>query len=245
MLRIKNAFLALRIRWVISILLLIQFTYGLSTITGTSNIFYNLHYMNSQSLLDLDSTYLVVPDKITDELQKHTKNDVEEIYDNLKRHPDVIAYGTYYEDNVILDTKAHPLDRQLIADLTNHSLGLNEPIIRTIVIDEPYNRILNLKFTEQDFRKNSNDETNVLVGSYFKRYYKIGDILNDQYRIIGFLPDKYMVNNNTSNVYLKLDKAMLIPMPEDIYTLYDAMISRLQFSTVLKLRPGADLEQLT
>ncbi|MDT3428258.1 putative ABC transport system permease protein [Paenibacillus forsythiae] len=253
MFRIKDALRALSIRWVISILLLVQFTYGLSTIAGTGNIFFNLHYLKINSVLDFDSTYLVVPGRITNGLQdeRYTKEQVEEIYNKLKNHKDVISFGTYYADNIVLDTKTHPLDSRLIAEFTKTHVGFNDPFINTIVIDENYYRLLNLKlssghgFSAQDFRKNSTQEANILAGSYFKKYYKTGDLINDQYRIIGFLPDKYIVNNNTSNVYLKLDKAMILPMPEDRYNDYNLMLSRLHLTTILKLRPGANLEQLT
>ncbi|EBK2059973.1 ABC transporter permease, partial [Salmonella enterica subsp. enterica serovar Typhi] len=56
---------------------------------------------------------------------------------------------------------------------------------------------------------------------------------------------KYIVNNNSTNVYLNLNKAMLIPMPEDRYNNYDSMYSRLFYGTVLKLREGANLNELT
>ena len=43
------------------------------------------------------------------------------------------------------------------------------------------------------------------MGSYFKKYFQVGDTINNQYTIIGFLPEnKFIVDNNTTNVYLKL-----------------------------------------
>jgi putative ABC transport system permease protein len=256
MLKLKSALTALRKRWVISILLLVQITYGLSTITGSVNIFYNLFYLNSGSLLDLNSTYLVVPGRITTGTheQNYNKEQVEQIYNRLSNNKDVISYGTYYEDNVILDRSTRPLDSKFVADLTKTKTGingLNDPMISAIVIDQNYYRLLDLQlkhghgFSAQDFNKNSNQEVNVLVGSYFQKYYKIGDVINDKYKIIGFLPNKYIVNNNTTNTYLKLDRAMLIPMPEDRYNYYGSMFLRLHLGTILKLRQGADLEQLT
>ncbi len=253
MLRIISALKAVRNRWVISVLLLVQFTYGLSTMTGTGNIFYNLIYLNNNSLLDLDSTYLVVHGTTANGLpdQKYNKKQVEEIYNKLKQHKDVISYGTYYDDNIILDTKTRPLDSRLIAGLTNRNFGINEPIIRTIVIDENYYQLIKSqlkqgqRFSAEDFHKMSNQQVNVLAGSFFRKYFKIGDVLNGQYKIIGFLPNKYIVNSNTSNVYLKLDKAMLVPMYEDRYDYYGSMFLRLYQGTLLKLRQGADLEQLT
>lgn len=253
MYRVKDAFKALKKRWVVSLLLLIQFTYGLSTITGTSNIFYNLYSMNFNSILDLNSTFLVVPDGNVTSTGNTTKEQVEGIYNKLKDHKDVISFGTYSEATVILDTKARPLDSELVEAFTRSpkTSGLREPYINGIVIDENYNRLLDLKvskgqgFSAQDFNKNSNEETNVLAGSFFKKFYKLGDLINNQYRIIGFLPDKYIVNANMSNTYLKLDKAIIIPMSKDRYNNADSMLMRLQFNTVLKLRSGADLEQLT
>ena len=253
MFRIQSAIAALKNRWVISILLLIQFTYGLSTITGSVNIFYNLSYLNNQSILDLKSTYLVVPGKITNGFQKEKFNQqqVEDIYTQLGHNPDVISYGTYYEDNIMLDPSIGPLNNTMVADLTKTNLGYNEPSISAIVMDQNYYQLLDLKleqgqgFSAQNFNKNRNENVDVLVGSYFKKYYKIGDVINGQYKINGFLPDKYIVNNNTSNIYQKLDKAMFIPMSKDIYNDYNSMFTRLHLGTVLNLREGADLEKLT
>ncbi|UPK45435.1 ABC transporter permease [Paenibacillus pabuli] len=253
MFRIQSAIAALKNRWVISILLLIQFTYGLSTITGSVNIFYNLSYLNNQSILDLKSTYLVVPGKITNGFQKEKFNQkqVEDIHTQLGHNPDVISYGTYYEDNIMLDPSMGPLNNTMVADLTKTNLGYNEPSISAIVMDQNYYQLLDLKlepgqgFSAQDFIKNRNENVNVLVGSYFKKHYKIGDVINGQYKINGFLPDKYIVNNNTSNIYQKLDKAMFIPMSKDIYNDYNSMFTRLHLGTVLSLRDGADLEKLT
>ncbi|MHA7582185.1 ABC transporter permease [Paenibacillus vandeheii] len=253
MFRIQSAIAALKNRWVISILLLIQFTYGLSTITGSVNIFYNLSYLNTQSILDLKSTYLVVPGKITNGFQKEKFNQeqVENLYTKLDHNLDVISYGTYYEDNIMLDPSMGPLNNTMVADLTKTNLGYNEPSISAIVMDQNYYQLLDLKlepgqgFSAQDFNKNRNENVNVLVGSYFKKHYKIGDVINEQYKINGFLPDQYIVNNNTSNIYQKLDKAMFIPMSKDIYNDYNSMFTRLHLGTVLSLREGADLEKLT
>ncbi|RAW19306.1 ABC transporter permease [Paenibacillus taichungensis] len=253
MFRIQSAIAALKNRWVISILLLIQFTYGLSTITGSVNIFYNLSYLNTQSILDLKSTYLVVPGKITNGFQKEKFNQeqVENLYTQLDHNPDVISYGTYYEDNIMLDPGMGPLNNTMVAELTKTNLGYNEPSISAIVMDQNYYQLLDLKlepgqgFSAEDFNKNRNENVDVLVGSYFKKYYKIGDVINGQYKINGFLPDKYIVNNNTSNIYQKLDKAMFIPMSKDIYNDYNSMFTRLHLGTILSLRDGADLEKLT
>jgi putative ABC transport system permease protein len=253
MFRIQSAIAALKNRWVISILLLIQFTYGLSTITGSVNIFYNLSYLNTQSILDLKSTYLVVPGKITNGFQKEKFNQeqVENLYTQLDHNLDVISYGTYYEDNIMLDPSIGPLNNTMVADLTKTNLGYNEPSISAIVMDQNYYQLLDLKlepgqgFSAQDFNKNRNENVNVLVGSYLKKHYKIGDVINGQYKINGFLPDQYIVNNNTSNIYQKLDKAMFIPMSKDIYNDYNSMFTRLHLGTVLSLREGADLEKLT
>lgn len=253
MLRIRNAVGALNSRWVISILLLIQFTYGLSTITGSVNIFYNLSYLSNQSILDLKSTFLVVPDKITGGLlkDKFNQEQVKNIYTELGNNPDVVSYGTYYEDTVLLDPSKDSLDSKMVVELTKTNLGFDEPSISAIVLDENYYQLLELKLKsgqglmEQDFNKNRNENVHVLVGSYFKKYYKIGDVINSQYTINGFLPDKYIVNNNTSNTYQKLDKSMLIPMSKEIYNDYNSMFTRLHLGTILKLREGANLEDLT
>ena len=62
------------------------------------------------------------------------------------------------------------------------------------------------------------------MGSYFKKYFQVGDTINNQYTIIGFLPEnKFIVDNNTTNVYLKLDYAMIMPMSSNRYENYEGM----------------------
>ncbi|MDU4694783.1 MULTISPECIES: FtsX-like permease family protein [Paenibacillus] len=254
MIRLKAAVRALRNRWFLSLLLLIQFTYGLSTVTSSGNIFYNFYYLLHDSLLDLDSTYLVVPGKnfgiAESERSKYDKEQIEALYRKLDQSPDVLAYGTYYESIVLLDDQSSLIDTRLLEGMSKRNSGLDDPYIQSIVIDKNYYSLMDLRLGEgqgllpQDFERTGQQQVNVLVGSYFKKYYKIGDLINDQYRINGFLPDRYIVNNNTTNVYLNLDKAMLIPMPIDQYSEFDYMYSRLFLGTVLKLREDANLDQL-
>lgn len=255
MLKIKAAFKALRNRGVISILLLIQFTYGLSTLTSFGSILNNFYYLNNNSLLELDNTYLVVPGSNYSmiETQKHNydKEQIEGIYRKLDDNKDVLQYGTYYQETLVLDEKKGPLDSRLVKEMTKPNSGLDVPYIDSIVIDENYYNMLDLKWdkghglSKEDFNKNSNQQVNILVGDYFKKYFKIGDLINNQYQINGFLPNKYIVNNNTSNVYLNLDKMVLVPMPDDRYNEFDFMYSRLFHGTLLKLREDANLERLT
>lgn len=97
----------------------------------------------------------------------------------------------------------------------------------------------------EDFPKNSEEKTKVLMGSYFKKYFQVGDTINNQYTIIGFLPEnKFIVDNNTTNVYLKLDYAMIMPMSSNRYENYEGMFLRLHQSTVLHLRKDADVKKL-
>ncbi|MGN8769646.1 ABC transporter permease [Paenibacillus barengoltzii] len=255
MIRIKAAVRALRNRWFLTLLLLIQFTYGLSTITSSGNIFYNFYYLLHHSLLELESTYLVVPGKNfgTTEVErwKYNKDQIAELYRHLDQNPDVLAYGTYYQSIVLLNDTNRSIAPQLLEGLTRDNSGLHAPYIESIVIDKNYYTLLGLKLREgqgllpQDFERTGQQQVNVLVGSYFKKYYKLGDLINEQYRINGFLPDKYIVNNNTTNTYLNLDKAMLVPMPNDQSSNYDSMYTRLFLGTVLKLRKDADLYQLS
>ncbi|MCU5707985.1 ABC transporter permease, partial [Bacillus wiedmannii] len=69
--------------------------------------------------------------------------------------------------------------------------------------------------------------------------------INNQYTIIGFLPEnKFIVDNNSTNVYLKLDYAMIMPMSFDRYENYEGMFLRLHQSTVLHLQKDADIKKL-
>ncbi|MED1382866.1 ABC transporter permease [Bacillus mycoides] len=255
MMRIKSALIALKKRFLFSLLLLIQFTFGLSTITSSINVFYNLYYLNdnSSSVLDLNNTYLISFDMATDRLRsdQFNKEQIQEIYNKLQQNKDVISYGTYEERIIELESSNRLLKNSMLADLKNKTFHDERPTINTIIVDENYYRLLNFPlktgngFSHQDFQKKSEERMNVLVGSYFKEYFQVGDTINDQYTIIGFLPEnKFIVNNNSTNTYLKLDKAMILPMPSERYGEYEAMFLRLHQSTILTLRKDAEIKKL-
>ncbi|PES74857.1 ABC transporter permease [Bacillus cereus] len=252
--RIKSALMALKNRLLISIFLLIQFTFGLTSITLSINMLYNFNYLenSSNSLLDLESTYFITYDGMTTDRLKadqFNKEQVEEIYQKMRQNKDVISYGTYEESIIELESSNRPLQESMLDELKNKTFRDKGPTIRTIEIDEDYYKLLNIPiktgtgFSYQDFQKNSEEKTNVLVGSYFKKYFQIGDTINNQYTIIGFLPEnKFIVN--TSHVYQKLDKTMLSPMPIDRYEHYEIMFSRLHQSTIMNLKKDADVNKL-
>ncbi|MGO5008089.1 ABC transporter permease [Bacillus wiedmannii] len=255
MMRIKSAFIALKKRFLFSVLLLIQITFGLATITSSINVFYNLHYLNdkSSSVLDVDKTYLVTFEMTTDRLQSNqfNKEKIQAVYNTIHQNKDVISYGTYEERVIEIESSNRPFQNSMITDLKHKTFHDERPTIKTIFVDENYYKMLHLplkpeeSFSHDDFQKNSEEKTKVLMGSYFKKYFQVGDTINNQYTITGFLPEnKFIVNNNTTNTYLKLDYAMIMPMSFDRFEKYEAMFLRLHQSTVLYLQKGADVKKL-
>lgn len=255
MMRIKSAFIALKKRFLFSVLLLIQITFGLATITSSINVFYNLHHLNdkSSSVLNVDKTYLVTFERTTDRLQSNqfNKEQIQAVYNTIHQNKDVISYGTYEESLIEIESSNRPLQNSMIDDLKHKTFHDERPTVQTIVVDENYYQLLHLPlkpeevFLHEDFQKNSEDKTKVLMGSYFKKYFQVGDTINNQYTIIGFLPEnKFIVNNNSTNVYLKLDYAMIMPMSSDRYENYEGMFLRLHQSTVLHLQKDADIKKL-
>ncbi|GAB6612127.1 ABC transporter permease [Bacillus cereus] len=253
--RIKSAFLALKKRFLFSVLLLIQITFGLATITSSINVFYNLHYLNdkSSSVLNVDKTYLVTFEMTTDRLQSNqfNKEKIQAVYNTIHQNKDVISYGTYEERVIEIESSNRPFQNSMITDLKHKTFHDERPTIKTIFVDENYYKMLHLplkpeeSFSHDDFQKNSEEKTKVLMGSYFKKYFQVGDTINNQYTITGFLPEnKFIVNNNTTNTYLKLDYAMIMPMSFDRFEKYEAMFLRLHQSTVLYLQKGADVKKL-
>lgn len=253
--RIKSAFIALKKRFLFSVLLLIQITFGLATITSSINVFYNLNYLNdkSSSVLNGDKTYLVTFERTTDRLQgnQFNKEKIQAVYNTIHQNKDVISYGTYEERVIEIESSNRPFQNSMITDLKNKTFHDERPTIKTIFVDENYYKMLHLPlkpeegFSYDDFQKNSEEKTKVLMGSYFKKYFQVGDTINNQYTITGFLPEnKFIVNNNTTNTYLKLDYAMIMPMSFDRFEKYEAMFLRLHQSTVLYLQKGADVKKL-
>ncbi|EOS8268684.1 ABC transporter permease [Bacillus paranthracis] len=255
MMRIKSAFLALKKRFLFSVLLLIQITFGLATITSSINVFYNLHHLNdkSSSVLNADKTYLVTFEMTTDKLQsnKFNKEQIQEVYKTIQQNKDVISYGTYEARVIEIESSNRPFQNSMITDLKHKTFRDDRPTITTIFVDENYYKMLQLPlkseegFLHEDFQKNSEEKTKVLMGSYFKKYFQVGDTINNQYTITGFLPEnKFIVNNNTTNAYSKLDYVMIIPMSSNRVEKYEAMFLRLHQSTVLYLRKDADVKKL-
>ncbi|AAU17488.1 ABC transporter permease [Bacillus cereus] len=253
--RIKSAFIALKKRFLFSVLLLIQITFGLATITSSINVFYNLHYLNdkSSSVLNVDKTYLVTFEMTTDRLQSNqfNKEKIQAVYNTIHQNKDVISYGTYEERVIEIESSNRPFQNSMITDLKHKTFHDERPTIKTIFVDENYYKMLHLPlkpeegFSHDDFQKNSEEKTKVLMGSYFKKYFQAGDTINNQYTITGFLPEnKFIVNNNTTNTYLKLDYAMILPMSFDRFEKYEAMFLRLHQSTVLYLQKDADVKKL-
>ncbi|MFP3376240.1 FtsX-like permease family protein [Bacillus sp. 1A] len=254
--RLKSALMALKNRLLISIFLLIQFTFGLAAMTLSINGMYNFYYLrnSSNSLLDLESTYFITYDGMTTDRLKadqFNKEQVEEIYKKMRQNKDVISYGTYEQSIIELESSNRPLQESMLKELKNKTFREKSPTIRIITIDEDYYKLLNIPiktgtgFSYQDFQKNSEEKTNVLVGPYFKKYFQIGDTINNQYTIIGFFPEnKFIIDGNGANIYQKLDKAMLSPMPIDRYEHYEIMFSRLHQSTIMNLKKDADVNKL-
>ncbi|MCU5378471.1 ABC transporter permease [Bacillus cereus] len=254
--RLKSSLMALKNRLLISIFLLIQFTFGLTAITLSINMLYNFNYLknSSNSLLDLESTYFITYDGMTTDRLKadqFNKEQVEGIYKKMQQNKDVISFGTYEQSIIELESSNRPLQESMLEELKNKTFRDKSPTIRIITIDEDYYKLLNIPiktgtgFSYQDFQKNSEEKTNVLVGPYFKKYFQIGDTINNQYTIIGFLPEnKFIIDGNGANIYQKLDKAMLSPMPIDRYENYEIMFSRLHQSTIMNLKKDADVNKL-
>ncbi|HDR8282716.1 TPA: ABC transporter permease, partial [Bacillus cereus] len=121
--RIKSAFLALKKRFLFSVFLLIQITFGLATITSSINVFYNLHYLNdkSSSVLNGDKTYLVTFEMTTDRLQSNqfNKEKIQAVYNTIYQNKDVISYGTYEERVIEIESSNRPFQNSMITDLKN------------------------------------------------------------------------------------------------------------------------------
>lgn len=161
--RIKSAFIALKKRFLFSVLLLIQITFGLATITSSINVFYNLHYLNDKfsSVLNGDKTYLVTFERTTDRLQSNqfNKEKIQAVYNTIHQNKDVISYGTYEERVIEIESSNRPFQNSMITDLKNKTFHDERPTIKTIFVDENYYKMLHLPlkpeegFAHDDFQK--------------------------------------------------------------------------------------------
>lgn len=136
--RLKSALMALKNRLLISIFLLIQFTFGLAAITLSINMLCNFHYLenSSNSLLDLESTYFITYDGMTTDRLKadqFNKGQVEEIYKKMQQNKDVISYGTYEESIIELESSNRPLQESMLEELKNKTFRDKNPTILSLI----------------------------------------------------------------------------------------------------------------
>lgn len=137
MMRIKSAFLALKKRFLFSVLLLIQITFGLATIASSINVFYNLHHLNdkSSSALNVDKTYLVTFERTTDRLQSNqfNKEQIQEVYKTIHQNKDVISYGTYEESLIEIESSNRQLQNSMIADLKPQRFTMKDLLFKQLL----------------------------------------------------------------------------------------------------------------
>ncbi|AZB41558.1 ABC transporter permease [Bacillus sp. FJAT-42376] len=252
MFRIKRALLAIKKRWVLSLLLLLQFTIGLSILTGAASLFNSIFYIknSANSMLDPAYTYLPLYENLDPASNQLKKEEMDEVFKRLEANKDVKAYGTYSQEIIPLDKTTAVFKKEMLEELTIGPLSESDPMVRALVIDENYSRFLNLSlsegkgFSSRDF-ETGGTITNVIAGSFFKKYFQVGDTIHNQYKIIGFLPEnQFIVYVNFSNAYQKSDKLMLLPMPVERAADPDDLLIRLKQNTVLQLRENADLTKL-
>ncbi|MFE6012865.1 ABC transporter permease, partial [Bacillus thuringiensis] len=137
--RLKSALMALKNRLLISIFLLIQFTFGLAAITLSINTLYNFYYLgnSSNSLLDLESTYFITYDEMTTDRLKadqFNKGQIEEVYKKMQQNKDVISYGTYEESIIELESSNRLLQEIMLEELKNKTFRDKNPTILIITI---------------------------------------------------------------------------------------------------------------
>lgn len=252
--RFNSALKELWNRKIISVLIVFQFTLGLFHFITSVNIYYSMNYLsnNNKCLLDINTTYFMrtYNKKQYKDFNQEMKDSVNKVYEALINSKLIEGYGSYNTYMPFeLKNSSKPITEELKSSLINPQTHVDKPTIETIMIDKGYYDMLKKSlskgkgFTAADFEKKPEEKQGVILGSFFEKYFDIGDIINNKFIVYGFLKkDKFIPIQNVGNIYAKFDKRMILPNTN--YTMNDSesRYYELVQGTLLKLKNKEDAD---
>lgn len=254
MIRFNSALKELWNRKIITVLIVLQFTLGLFHFITSVNIYYSMNYLsnNNNCLLDTNTTYFMRTHNIKQyrDFSQEMKDSVDQVYKALISSKSIEGYGTYNTYMPLeLKNSSKPIAEELKNSLINPQMHVDKPTIETITIDKGYYDMLKESiskgkgFTAADFKKKPEEKQGVILGSFLEKYFDIGDIINDKFIVYGFLKkDKFIPIQNDGNIYVKLDKRMLLPNTNDTMKDSESRYYELVQGTLLKLKNKEDVD---
>ncbi|WP_238906819.1 ABC transporter permease [Clostridium sp. YIM B02506] len=235
MIRFKSSLKELWNRKILTFLIILQLALGLFHIILSVNVYYSMNYLknNNNSLLDMNTTYILRTNNRMSSmvLEENIKNKVQDVYKELNNSNLIDNYGTYSVMQEELLNSSRKITEDLKDTLTSPEIHRDKPTFETITINKGYYDMLKnfiykgKGFTSEDFKSKVSGKRGVILGSFFEKYFEIGDVINDKYIVYGFIKkEKFIPTQNDGYIYSKFDKRMFIPKtsetnptPEDYY----------------------------
>ncbi|MDT8715870.1 FtsX-like permease family protein [Clostridium sp. 19966] len=252
------------------LLIIIQFIIGFSTIISFT-IFYNsIHKFSNyfEKIADMNKTSLMYnPIGIESLSTEKQKPDYINFYKYIQNNNDIKNYGTfsYYYKLLNLNNLNYINKQSLVNELNN----LNPPIdknmnsntkidsvnVNLLIIDKDLNNFIKLPvskgnaFNSKDFDKEQSDMRNVLLGSLYEKYFKIGDIITlqsnklEQFKISGFIKNNsYFYDQGNRSDLVNLSNIIVIPINDEEEADPQILESRISRGLLLQLKDTSNFE---
>lgn len=251
MYRIIDAFNSLFKRKLLSILIITQLFLSISCLTMTINTFKNLLYLNKSNncLLDFNTPIYTLNTDKSNTLKTPTDDLIAEskaVYNELSNDANLSGFGSYTIEAMPFENSSKKIDTAFLSNFKKPFANVGTTMIDTLNIDYGFYSISNIEvssgrvFSKEDFSSTNDKKIDIILGDSFKNYLSLGDVINNKYRIIGFLKEGiFSLQNNAASDYLNLDKCIIIPctFSDDLqryFNLYQSTIFKLKDSSKLK-----------
>lgn len=253
-----------------TILLIVQYIIGFSALFSCVTYYNSINEFSKtfRSITDTDKVSIMYnPTGIEPYSIEKTEPDYESFYDYIKENKDIKNYGTYaYSSKLLVVDKLNSSDKfNLVTEIYNFNkvdtktiaADLKNVGVNLVTIDEGFNNFIKFELdegealTSEDFNKNENDRRNILLGSNYKKYYKVGDIItlqtdkSEEFRVSGFIKDStYFYNQGgviTSSL-MNLGSTIVVPINKIEENDKQLFKSRIMNGLLIKFNDGVKPE---
>lgn len=202
---------------------------SLNNFTHKFDIFENLSQM------------YIVRDDTNDEIinQRLSKDDIEEklfkFYNFLISSDDLNFYTYFNQDISIESNKELDIKHKVYPDNINRYslISVNSDFMETFNLSTSKGRI----FSEIEFAT-KNNLTPVILGHAYNQFYELGDIINDQYSVIGILnKSNFYLDPGKTDEIMYLDDFIIAPLIVNNETPYTKLDSIITSSTLITNNP--------
>lgn len=253
------------------ILIILQYIIGFSALISFAVFYNSIHQFSNEfeKITDIGKTSLMYNstgiEALSTEKQKPNYN---HFYKYIQADGDIKNFGTYayYSKNLVLNNLNNVEREELANDLNVfnfHSRSNIKPSseyvqVNLMIIDEGLSNFIKFPisqgkdFSSKDFHEN--DMRNVLLGSTYEKYFKIGDVITlqsdkeEQLRISGFIKNNsYFYNQGVeiTSSLMNLNSIIVIPINKAEEVDEQILTSRIQNGLLLQLNDNANFEDVS